>query len=1010
MQVEQIRVTDIIKKDPAREAEGLFSGSSAETAGKVKPKELRTIRIDNPFYCKDSLKQETVAETLEQQLAQGGDAMMRHNEMAVYSQTTSDEDFAKMQEEGFHPMEMEAHTIVTVTDRIKAALIKGGADVSDMGGISDEVLDAIAGNSLQANQMKAALKELDLPMDEELMDEAVTAGIKAEQLPEQLSADSIRYLVEHRMAPTIGNLYQASYAAGPAEYHGEGDSAAFSVTGELPQELQKAFEDVIMEAGLEVNEDSLTKCQWMMEQKLPVTAENLGYLNQLASMELKYSSEDTAELVADAVAQGRRPEDAGLQQDDDLMARARRVLDHVWEEPSEQALSDIRARRTVEEARLLMSVQANYQLLKKGIAIDLMPIEDVVEELKQQEEAYLREMLAGKTPEETGRNTEVYREFFGQLEEFSGMPAAALGRAVSVTEMTLEGAVSAARPVKQALDEAGARYDAMRTEVRRDLGDSIQKAFGNVDDILADLGMEQTRENERAVRILAYNERALTEENISQVKAQDLQVQKLFSSMKPAAVMEMIREGKNPLDLSITDLTDMAQEFGERNEGAREEDFAAFLWKLEHTGEVTPEQRESYIGIYRLIHQVEKTDGAAIGALLAQEVPVTLRNLMTAVRSQKHSGREYAIDDSFGETVSFEKEALSITQQIEMAYQTDCLTEAGREMTPVRMAQYEKSEGYLEMTPEQFLESQRQLGEDPGVVRQEAALEQAYAKETGRQVRAALASEEGVYEILDKFDLPVTPGFLEGITEMLADTNQMYRSLNRYALRQEEESATDISKVIAELIKDFGEAVKTPEEMARAQHKLEETAENVMKNMLVEEDVTSIDVRGMKLVTTQIKALGKMAEENEVYHVPILVEDQVGQLSLKIVRGTDQKGLVDVALDMDETGVIQCSFRYEADGITGKLSFDRYATKELAASHMQQLAEAMTEETGLPVKFSFAWDDTLSPVSFYREDGKEAAVGKEAFTVTKEQEPVTTRVLYGVARSFLHTVTDVIFG
>ncbi len=42
----------------------------------------------------------------------------------------------------------------------------------------------------------------------------------------------------------------------------------------------------------------------------------------------------------------------------------------------------------------------------------------------------------------------------------------------------------------------------MMTAPRKDMGDSIQKAFRNVDDILEDLGLETNDSNRRAVRIL----------------------------------------------------------------------------------------------------------------------------------------------------------------------------------------------------------------------------------------------------------------------------------------------------------------------------------------------------------------------------------------------------------------------------------------------------------------------------------------------------------------------------
>ena len=44
------------------------------------------------------------------------------------------------------------------------------------------------------------------------------------------------------------------------------------------------------------------------------------------------------------------------------------------------------AKRQLEEVRLMMTVDANYKLLKKGISIDTKPLEEVLVELKKLEQ------------------------------------------------------------------------------------------------------------------------------------------------------------------------------------------------------------------------------------------------------------------------------------------------------------------------------------------------------------------------------------------------------------------------------------------------------------------------------------------------------------------------------------------------------------------------------------------------------------------------------------------------
>ena len=88
------------------------------------------------------------------------------------------------------------------------------------------------------------------------------------------------------------------------------------------------------------------------------------------------------------------------------------------------------------------------------------------------------------------------------------------------------------------------------TEPRSDMGDSIQKAFRNVDDILQDMDLELSDENRRAVRILGYNHVEITKENIRQIRDKDDLLSGVVKEMKPARVLNMIREGDKRITMA----------------------------------------------------------------------------------------------------------------------------------------------------------------------------------------------------------------------------------------------------------------------------------------------------------------------------------------------------------------------------------------------------------------------------------------------------------------------------
>ena len=85
--------------------------------------------------------------------------------------------------------------------------------------------------------------------------------------------------------------------------------------------------------------------------------------------------------------------------------------------------------------------------------------------------------------------------------------------------------------------------------------------------------------------------------------------------MTPAATLDLIREGVNPLEMTVSELNEY---FGQKGDEAEQdtEKYSRYLYKLEQSNEISEAERDAYIGIYRFFRQMEKTDGAAIGAVV----------------------------------------------------------------------------------------------------------------------------------------------------------------------------------------------------------------------------------------------------------------------------------------------------------------------------------------------------------------------------------------------------------
>lgn len=241
---------------------------------------------------------------------------------------------------------------------------------------------------------------------------------------------------------------------------------------------------------------------------------------------------------------------------------------------------NLAARKQLEEIRLRMTAEVNVKLLQSDFSIDTAPMEQLIEALRKAEAEVAEKYFPGESQAVT--KYETYTQAVQVASELPGLPAGVLGpysleqnaATETVSDFHKEGAA-----MQKAYEEAGERYETLMTAPRSDLGDSIRKAFSNVDDILTDMSLEKTSENQRAVRILAYNSMEITPENIEKVKEADRQVSAVVDRLTPKNVLQMIRDGVNPLEKTFDEL---GSYFSQNPESYEEEveDYSRFLYQL----------------------------------------------------------------------------------------------------------------------------------------------------------------------------------------------------------------------------------------------------------------------------------------------------------------------------------------------------------------------------------------------------------------------------------------------
>lgn len=897
------------------------------------------------------------------------DAVQQKNEMVVGVNKTSAKHADEIENDGFSLPDTDIHTIVTETDKIQAQLAKAGKDTSYFTDTPSEAqLEAIAGSAaLAAQYAQAFAQSQDLqPLDE--------GGIK--------------YMLDNELEPTIGNLYYAQYNGG-REQVCEPDETFND------DAITAQIEQVVIAAGLTPTQEHIEAGKWLAANDLAVTADHLNTLAALQELSLPPQEAQVVTAMAEAVSEGREPAQAYLVQDASWKLQAenatevidqttdedlayvigqgqeltidnlreahrlneagvtdaqeiRGIIDGSAADDAAKGLSLIEARRMLEETRLVMTTEANYSLIKRGMEIDTKPLEQLVEELKQQEQSYYKELLEADGSSASTEQIRIFQQTIEIADQLGGMPAYALGS--ELYHGTPESLYEAGNALKARLDAAGEAYETLMTAPRSDMGDSIRKAFRNVDDILQEIGMEPTETNARAVRILAYNRMEITPDSVTQMKLADRQVQEAFDSLKPAVVRQMIRDGINPLQMDMNELNEQAQAIRSEIGGADDlTKFSEYLWKLEQNHSISPEERDSYIGIYRLIHQVEVGDGAAIGALVQQGAPITMENLLRAVRSGKKSGMEYTVDDEFG-GVDKKSNGTSISDQILSAYQTECFREVQKiAQEPEQFADLlsGQNQKWQEMTPEQLLEYLQQTPESDDAA-------ESGSREALERMQEAAACSTQAYEMLETYDVPVTVNHVLAMQQMLSNPNDALRRLfgmDEQIARIDDQvidQATkddlldEIAKAKEEILHKIGEHAQTPEELADAQQTLAEVAEHCGQTVL-REGMTSLDVRQYQMMTAQLQLGARLARE-ERYQIPVLTSEGVTGVNVRIVRSSEKKGRVRVTMDSAAYGKVAAELQATDRGVKGYFASDSRAGADRLQQELPRMAQLLATD------------------------------------------------------------------
>ena len=844
---------------------------------------------------------------------------LENNAFAVMATSMSADDVAKMADEGFSPSEMTDSETVTVLDKIKATLVKSGVNIDGFtDDLSKEQIEQIAGSSAYANAIEAALKETVLPATIENVTEISEALNVSGELTIP-SDDAKKYMINNCPEPTVNNFYIANHSssadtsANRASYYmDETGYVGKNPTDADIESLSPQIEKIISDAGLSVNEQTINEAKWLINKDIPLTKENLTNLENLESVSFPLDTETVALSAASALAEGKNAKDGLLSDPESIHIKAAKFVESL-------NFDDVAKRRILEETRLILTLEASVSLLKKGINLDTKDVEKLVDDLKQAEkESYAPFLMDNdevdikKYDDELTLKLDVFKQTVIAIEHVKTAPLSVVGDvAFSEKTPTLNEVAELSNKAKSEFSKAERSYETMMTMPRYDMGDSIKKAFRNVDDILEDLEIEATRLNEKAVRILGYSGMEITEANIEKAVKAEVAVENVITHMTPARTLKMIRDGFNPLD---TDIYELSNELLSEDEDTGNTKYTEFLYKLEKSSEITESEKSAFIGLYRLFRKIEKSDGKLVGDVIKADEKLTFSNIISASRSDRQVGTDIKIDDSFGALEKLITHGESITDQILQGFRTK-------------------------------------------------ELNVQYAKEEADEIRNIITKEEAIVRALENADSPKSPINMAAANMLLNSRGTIFKGLLK-GLDEEEKDVFD--KEISELADSFDDE----DSVKNAINSFTEKTQEIIKNKAQIAD-KYIDVKSLKLLNKQLSIINKMAD-SRTYEVPVIINGSYTSINLKIVNDTENAGKVKAYFETEETGRVSAEFDLRDGKVSGIIttenSFFEGVIKEREDSFKEEFKGAGVEissmyyvnKRGISVKGNYTDENDVS--------------------------------------------------
>ena len=427
--------------------------------------------------------------------------------------------------------------------------------------------------------------------------------------------------------------------------------------------------------------------------------------------------------------------------------------------------------------------------------------------------------------------------------------------------------------------------------------------------------------------------------------------------------------------------------------------------------DISPEEKKAYIGIYRLLNNVQKTNGAAIGQLIHADKEVTLKNLLSAVTTIKTGKIERTVGDYRElEQLRYTKETLfdqlnkvfeegrplesldadkNATKETETKYLSNVVDNIVDEITPKKIDKIvqdlpttaDKLDSLMNKSVEKLLD---EMQNDLDTEAEETDLK--YEEEMIEQIRNLSENCEEAADFLNSYHIPVSIKNLFAANQLLGE-GSFFKSIKEKTQNLPADRRTQIEKTITDLV----EGLEDEDTIQEKYQALEGAMEELISEEYGNENVTSKDLAGLQVFTNSMRLVRTLAKKQR-YEIPIITDDNITNVHLTVISGGLEQGKVEVGIQSEKLGNIRAEFAINNNELIGLVAGDSARCSQALKGGCDDL-EWRLENAGI----------RIGSVN-YGIDHRSTDAYKTHTNADSDGQKADTRQLYQAAKAFIQNV------